>query len=231
MYKINEFDSKLALDEQFSTQVAKILAEAIEVNGKASIAVSGGNTPKGFFAALSKADIAWEKVTITLADERWVEQTSDASNTQLVKQNLLQNNAAKATFFELKVDGDLTQPTLLALSAAAEAQILPFDVLVLGMGEDGHTASLFPCCNELAEALDTSNKQVLLKTVPTSAPHQRITFSYAALLESKQIFLHISGEGKKTVLQQAIEGTDVSEMPIRGFLHHSTVNTTVYWAK
>ena len=99
MYQMNEFAQRAVLDSVLATSVADILIKAIAEKGQASIAVSGGSTPKGFFTALSNKDLAWDKVTITLADERWVNFESDASNTRLVHENLLQNKAAKANFF------------------------------------------------------------------------------------------------------------------------------------
>jgi 6-phosphogluconolactonase len=230
MISFHQFANRNELDEQFAEQVANLLATAIEKKGKASIAVSGGSTPKNFFKQLSTKDIDWQNVTITLADERWVNETSDASNTALVKANLCQNLAAKATFFELKRAGDLSEQTLAELNEQAKTACLPFDVLILGMGEDGHTASLFPCSDEINQALSEENN-VLMKVVPKTAPHQRITFTLLALLKSENIFLHICSEAKRKVYQQAIDGADIKTMPIRAFLHNPLVNVKVLWAE
>jgi len=230
MNSFHSFDSRNSLDEQFAEQVALLLVKAINEKGKASIAVSGGSTPKNFFKQLSMKNIDWQKVTITLADERWVDESSDASNTALVKANLCQNFAAKATFFELKRAGELTDQTLAVLNEQAKISCLPFDVLILGMGEDGHTASLFPCSDEIEQAL-TEKNNVLMKVVPKTAPHQRITFTLLALLKSENIFLHISSEVKRKVYQQAIDGADIKAMPIRAFLQSDLVNVQVLWAE
>ena len=231
MIAINEFSSKSELDNIFAEQVAQLLTSAIAKKGHASIAVSGGSTPKGFFAALSQKDIAWHKVTVTLADERWVDENNEASNTRLVKENLLQNNAAQAQFFELKTAKQLDSSTLKQLNVSAKEQILPFDVLILGMGEDGHTASLFPCSNEINTALALDNNDALMSVQPKTAPHQRITFTLAALLKSSAIFLHICGENKQQVLQQAMADKDIFAMPIRAFLHDKNVTTKVMYAQ
>ncbi|MAG77142.1 MAG: hypothetical protein CL811_10330 [Colwelliaceae bacterium] len=98
------------------------------------------------------------------------------------------------------------------------------------MGEDGHTASLFPCSREIHSAL-SKDASPLLKVVPETAPHDRITFSYAYLIQSENTFLHISGDNKKTVLEQALSSEDKFEMPIRAFLHHPSVMTNIYWAQ
>ncbi|PCI62781.1 MAG: 6-phosphogluconolactonase [Gammaproteobacteria bacterium] len=230
MFTLNKFADRSELDQVFADQIAKILINAIEINGKASIAVSGGSTPKGFFQALSQQALAWDKVTVTLADERWVDENSEASNTRLVKNHLLQNNAAAAHFFDLKISDNLDEQTLYQLKSQAKEQILPFDVLILGMGEDGHTASLFPCSDEIEQALSLQNNAELMSVQPKTAPHQRITFTLASLLKAKHIYLHLCGESKQKVLQQALAADDVFMMPIRAFLHHKRVDTQIMYA-
>jgi 6-phosphogluconolactonase len=230
MYKQNYFDSRAQLDLTLADKVSEILAHAIELKGKASIAVSGGSTPKGFFKELSNKDIDWKKVTVTLADERWVDINSDASNTRLVHENLLQNKASVANFFYLKQGELLSDEILTDLNVAANKTLLPLDVLILGMGEDGHTASLFPCSKQIKQALDCNNQYSLMKVEPTTAPHQRITFSFAALSQSKNTFLHLCGENKKQVLIEALSDDDVFQMPIRKFLQNDNINTQIYWA-
>ena len=231
MFTLKNFTSRAVLDQQFAHQVAQLLIQAIAEKGQASIAVSGGSTPKGFFQALSTHDLAWHKVTVTLVDERWVDVNSIDSNTRLVKENLLQNKAAQANFFDLKVTDKLTQVTLESLNEKAKKNLLPFDVVILGMGEDGHTASLFPCSEQIKNALSLDNKHVLMSVSPKTAPYQRITFTLSALLTSKNIFLHLNGENKQQVLTQALDDTNALVMPIRAFLHHPTVNIQIMWAK
>jgi len=231
MNQINEFKSRQALDTQLANNVADILSKAIAIRGKASIAVSGGSTPKGFFKALSQVDLPWQKVTITLADERWVDINDEASNTRLVHENLLQNKAQQANFFHLKQGEELCSETLNDLNLAAKTSLLPLDVLILGMGEDGHTASLFPCSEQIEKGLSLDNTDALMKVMPQTAPHQRITFTFSHLIQSKNIFLHVAGEGKQRVLAQASAGNDLLEMPIRAFLQNPDVNTQVYWAE
>jgi 6-phosphogluconolactonase len=230
MQTMNEFTSRENLDTALATKVAAELTQAIAAKGKASIAVSGGSTPKGFFKALSQFDLAWDKVTVTLADERWVEFENDASNTRLVHENLLQNNAEQATFFHLK-RGELTEDTLAELNEDAKGSLLPLDVLILGMGEDGHTASLFPCSDQIEQGLDTANQDALMKVVPKTAPNDRITFTFSQLIKSKNVVLHVCGDNKKVVLDKANASNDFFEMPIRAFLQNKTVETQVYWAK
>jgi 6-phosphogluconolactonase len=231
MYQLNDFVQRADLDNALADNVAELLSNAISQKGKASLAVSGGSTPKGFFTALSNKDIDWKNVTVTLADERWVEFESDASNTRLVHENLLVNKAADATFFHLKKEGDCSRITLEKLNADAKENLLPLDVLILGMGEDGHTASLFPCSEQISSALSLDNTNVLMKVVPQTAPNDRITFTYACLAQSKNTILHVCGEGKKVVLDKALASNNQKEMPIRAFLQNPDINTHVYWAE
>jgi len=230
MYQLTEFNTKDQLDVELADKIAKILAEAIDRKGTARIAVSGGSTPKGLFKILSNKEVEWSKVFITLADERWVEQSSDASNTSLVLQNLLQHNAKEASFFHLKKEGDLTEAVLNDLNASAKKDLLPLDVLILGMGEDGHTASLFPCSEQIQSGLSVDNKQALMMVEPKTAPHLRISFTFSALAQSENVFLHLCGDAKKSVLNKALGNNDVFEMPIRAFLQNEKINTQVYWA-
>ncbi|MEW6982968.1 6-phosphogluconolactonase [Colwelliaceae bacterium 6471] len=231
MYQINEFNNRDQLDMDLADKVANILTKAVASKGHASIAVSGGSTPKGFFNLLSQKELPWKKITITLADERWVNIDDEASNTRLVFENLIQNKASDAKFFHLKQGERLCEEMLADLNLAAKSSLLPFDVLILGMGEDGHTASLFPCSEQISVALAPDNEKALMKVVPKTAPHERITFTFTSLISSENTFLHISGLNKKAVLDKAILGDDILSMPIRAFLQHPEVNTQVYWAE
>lgn len=230
MYQINDFSQREQLDQALANKVATLLTTAVNTKGKASIAVSGGSTPKGFFTALSHMDLSWSNITITLADERWVDFDSDASNTRLVHENLLQDKAAAAKFFHLKQGAELSAETLADLNIAAQSILLPLDVLILGMGEDGHTASLFPCSEQIDQCL-ASDTASLLRVVPKTAPNERISFSFASLKQSENVFLHISGAAKKTVLNKALADTNIKEMPIRAFLQDPEINTQVFWAE
>ena len=230
MYTINTFKSRTELDNTLAQNVASLLSEAVSKNGKASIAVSGGSTPKGFFAALSNIDLPWANITVTLADERWVNIDSDASNTRLVFESLIQNKAVDAKFFHLKQGVKLNEETLADLNVAVDSSLLPFDVVILGMGEDGHTASLFPCSEQIDVCLD-ENSPSIISVQPETAPHQRVSFSYQALKNSQHIILHICGDNKRQVLDQALSNSNAKEMPIRAFLHSQDVNTQVLWAE
>ncbi|MDN4503313.1 6-phosphogluconolactonase [Alteromonadaceae bacterium BrNp21-10] len=226
--KRSEYTSTEVLNQDFASRIVKMLKEGIDTKGRASLLVSGGRTPMGLFAALSQSELAWDKVDISLADERWVESTDAASNEKLVRENLLQNNAAVANFVGMKTAHADANDGLEECTARINSMSQPFDVLILGMGEDGHTASLFPCSTQLAAGLDMQSGNILVAVTPTSAPNQRMSLTLPALLSSKNIFLHLTGDSKKAVLQSALDGEDETAMPIRAVLNRADVE--LVWA-
>jgi len=225
---IEEFADANALVEGFSQQIASILKQAISKKGSASIAVSGGSTPKPLFAALSKFDLPWSKVSITLADDRWVDILDDASNEKLVRENLLVNFAAAANFVSLKTSDADAQDAEAQISDRLNALHLPLDIIILGMGEDGHTASLFPCSAQIQEGLNLHRVKPVLATQPSTAPHQRMSLSLATIVASPHVFLHITGDSKRRVLEQALSQHTAIEKPIKAVCEHCSLN--LVWA-
>ncbi|TRX56820.1 6-phosphogluconolactonase [Thalassomonas sp. M1454] len=231
MHNLNTFESREQLDQEFATKVAEQLAQAIANKGRASIAFSGGSTPKGFFNALSQKDIDWSKVTVTLADDRWVDVNNNDSNDKLIRENLLINKASSAQLFSLKQEGTFDQEYLTSLTKQANNTVLPLDIVILGMGEDGHTASIFPCSEQVHQGLSTTSEPALMKTIPTTAPYERITFNFNALIGCSHLYLHIVGQSKQDVLNQALANDNAVEMPIRAFLHNSEKTCEIIWAE
>ena len=222
------FESREDLNKSFADTIVSILEAAIARDGKASLVVSGGSTPLPLFQALSQRDLAWSKVTITLADERWVDNQHDASNEKLVTDNLLVGKAAAAQFFALKTEHEDAQDAVTQLNSAADQPKQPFDVLILGMGEDAHTASLFPCCAQIQAGLALDNPSTFISTQPTTAPHQRMSYTLAALVKAKHIFLHLTGDKKRSVLEQALQTKNAEEKPIKAVVDNADV--TLMWA-
>lgn len=227
--QLSTFETSAELNESFAEEIAQKLAAGIEQNGTASLLVSGGNTPRPMFAVLSDKDIDWAKVNIALVDDRWVNTDDAASNEKMANEALLINKAASANFVGMKTDEADAFKAVEQVTAKLAHIKQPFDVTILGMGEDGHTASIFPCCEQLEEGLTTS--KTIIATQPTTAPHQRMTYTKSALMQSKQLYLHLVGENKKVVLEQITSGTDEREAPIRAFLNQSDVPMTVMFAK
>jgi len=230
MPEFKEFKDSSTLVAALAGQVAGLLRAAIKERGRASLVVSGGSTPVPFFAALSELALDWERVVITLADERWVDPPDPESNEQLVRQHLLRNRAAAAGFVGLKtgaataLQGEKECGDRLALVPR------PFDALILGLGNDGHTASLFPQAARLGEALALDSGKLCLAITPPVAPHERMTLTLPALLQSRQIILHLAGPDKRAVYERALAEGPIVEMPIRAVLRQATSPVTVFWA-
>jgi len=224
-----DFADRQALAAALAKIVATGLKSAIAERGEASIAVSGGSTPERFFNALSNADLDWGKVAVTLVDERWVPPGDARSNARLVAKTLLQNRAAAARFVPLYSNVAHPEEAIPSILATLASVPMPFDVTVLGMGTDGHTASFFPGGDHLAEALDTDNPALLSAMNAPGAGEPRITFTLAPILASGLIALHIEGEEKNAVLEQALADSPVEDMPVRAVLR-SGRPVTVFWA-
>ena len=224
------FADRQQLVREMADHVGKLLSRAIAEKGGASLAVSGGSTPKPLFERLSRLDIPWEHVTISLVDERWVDAADKDSNEHLVRAHLLKNRAAKATFIGMKNE---------ALTAVAGVQQCerrlrqvppPFDLVILGMGNDGHTASLFPGARQLAAATAMDSGKICMAVTPPAASHDRMTLTLPAILAANRIFLLIVGAEKLKILKQALATGLPEAMPIRFILRQEQVPVTIYHA-
>jgi 6-phosphogluconolactonase len=226
---MHQFDSRQQLDFQLADRIAKVLADDLSASGSAILVVSGGRTPRGLFAALSQIDIDWARVTITLADERWVDDQHADSNHKLVRENLCVERAAAAQFVPLKNAAESARQGE-AECAAALAALGRFSLVLLGMGDDGHTASLFPGAPELSRGLDLRSGIDCLAIQPTAAPHERMSLSLPRLLNTRQIVLHLAGADKLQVLERVCAGSDAAEYPVRGVLQQQAVAVDIYYA-
>jgi 6-phosphogluconolactonase len=229
--KVNrhEFADRLTLGDTLAKDIASKLEAAVKARGKASLAVSGGSTPKLMFAVLAEQEIDWSKVTITLVDERWVDEDNERSNARLVKKTLIAHEAHVAGFQPLfdKAHADDVDAALAGVGAKVDALGKPFDVVVLGMGPDGHTASFFPGGDHLAQALDLDGKQSVLSMRADGAGEPRITLSLPRVLDTRALYLHIEGNDKKEILGKALAGED---FPIAAVLKQDRVAVDVYWS-
>jgi 6-phosphogluconolactonase len=219
----HEFKNPVLLAEGLALDVAKQLREAIAPGHRNAGGVRWPQ-PGGLFQHLAKQALDWSKV-VSLADERWVPVEHADSNAGLLKKYLLQGPAAKAQFLSLySAAANLEQAAEKADRLLAE--LPPIDVLVLGMGDDGHTASLFPNSPNLAEALQADGTRRCWPMLAPTVPHQRLTMSRALLASAKHKVLSISGQSKLTTLSAALAGDDVAAMPIRAFLQPTL---EIYW--
>ena len=201
--------------------VAERLLEGLDQRGQATLVVSGGSTPVPFFQALRELELDWQRVTVTLADERALPATHADSNARVVRTHLLQGRAAKARWLPC-FESD-PQPAQLgaaceALEGRLSALAWPVDVVVLGMGSDGHTASLFPRSAELLKALAEGGERHCLVAEVPEGPNvavRRLSWTPQALLSTRHLAIHTTGIAKRELLQRACMSDDVREMPIR----------------
>ena len=228
--KLHTFSSQDALIEVLGKSIIDQLQEAIDTRGKASLLVSGGSTPIPLFKKLSEISFAWDRVRVGLCDERWIASSDENSNENLVKTYLLQGEASKATFIGMYNEAlDLHGAEKWCTQKIKET-LFPFDVLVLGMGNDAHTASLFPDNIKLEKAFDLDNKELCIAIEPTTAPYKRMSLTRSAILSANHIYLYFEGEEKLAVYGDVITGDDMYKMPIRSILNQDMKNIEVYYA-
>ena len=227
---MHAFPDGAALADALADKVAEVLSSAVAARGSASLAVSGGSTPKAFFKALSAHALDWSKVTITLVDERFVPADNPRSNHLLVSQNLLQGKAAAAGFLPLYQPAASVEEAAALATRETAAVGHPFDVAILGMGNDGHTASFFPGGSNLALALDPATPRGIITMDAEGAGEPRLTFTFASLNDARLLVLHIEGDAKKEVLAKAEGEGAETDMPIRAILRRAATPVDIYWA-
>jgi 6-phosphogluconolactonase len=217
--KLFTFQNKAELEVRLAAEIADKLAQEIKSKNSATLLVSGGSTPTQLYQKLSEHNIEWNKVIIGLVDERYVPNTSDYSNEKLVKNNLMINNAAEAKFLPMVEDENDSLNNITQVRASYAVFVNP-TVVVLGMGSDGHTASLFP--NDEASENNLRSPEIKPLAIQTKAPVEpkhRITCSKELLLSSPNIYLMIVGQDKLSVLNESKE----KQYPIAKFTHKSNV--------
>lgn len=241
----NGFWHQAASADELASTLAQSLAEqiarSIEQKGSAVLALSGGSTPKPLFKALGKLPIDWSKVLITLVDERWVDSSHELSNEAFMQRYLLGDLTSEAQFISLYQAAESAQHSLKAVltdyclqtNSSIDAP-REFDVVVLGMGGDGHTASFFPDADNIAAMLNPMASDYLFSCESPSTQVERITWSLPMLLSTSLLALHITGKDKKAVFERALENGDsleqISRLPIRSVLFQDQTPFTVYYA-
>lgn len=224
----NEFADRDALAAILSGRIAAALSGAIETRGQALMAVSGGTTPKKLFQALSNEPLAWERVIVTLVDERFVPASSPRSNAALVAANLLRNAAAAARFVPLYRESLTLEAAAQADSADMKLLPWPLDVAILGMGTDGHTASFFPDADDLAALLAPASERIVLPVHAPSAGEPRLTLSAACLAQAGFIALHIEGQDKRDAFEATLKPG--AHKPVNAMIALSPKPVDVFWA-
>ena len=205
------FDNIEKLENEMCSTITALLTEAINTNGLARILLSGGSTPKGLYSKLSYTKIEWEKVEIGLVDERFVDTNSAFSNERMIRQTLVINKAKDATFIGMVADPSDYQVNL-NIANNRYKTFIASDVLILGMGLDGHTASIFP--NDPSSSMAIEEPIAAIKnTHAPSAPIKRVTLNKAFINTCKHVLLIFSGTEKEKVYNYSIQ----EKYPISNF--------------
>ena len=222
------FDSREAASSAAAVEIVHRLSNRLNVQPAASLVVSGGTTPAGCFEELAETSIDWERVHILLSDERWVPPDDEASNEKLVRDTLLQKHAAAARLLPVFSASATINQRCDEIDQQIRVLPFPFSCALLGMGEDGHFASLFPDADNLGEGLDVDNEQLCIAVSTAASPHPRVSLTLAALARSDSIVLLMFGDKKREVYEQAkVKG---SELPVAQLLRQKKAPVNVYWA-
>ncbi len=222
-----DYPDRDTLMRSLADLVADQLRAAHASHGHATLAVPGGSTPAAFLAELSRFDLAWEDVHVLLTDERHVPELSARSNARMVRETLLTNEAARAHLVHYHAGASGVAPVLEIARERVEA-VLPIDVLVIGMGADMHTASLFPGAPELAAALADDAPDLMVLHPPGEA-EARISLTAPVLRGASVIHVLITGSDKQAAFRAALEDGPATEAPIRAVLS-APVPVTVHYA-
>lgn len=225
-FSIRSFPDSDSLAATLAEKVADGLKAAIALRGQATLAVSGGTTPIRFFECLSVIELDWSRVTVTLADERFVPPSAERSNEKLVRDNLLVAKATAASFVPLYSQTTDVEDAANMAATSISALGLPLDILVLGMGTDGHTASLFPDATDADALMTATPGPAVLPVHAPSAGEPRLTLSLDTLSNARAIYLHIEGATKRAVLERA--GTEA--LPVAAVLEAAKTPVVTYWA-
>lgn len=230
MVQEHEYADTVSLFSAVAEIIADHVREAVAARGSATLVLSGGRSPIPVYARLAQCSLSWNRVTITLSDERWVPPDSADSNEGMVRRAFCHGQSVAAHIVGLKTPHDSPEVGESACHAAVAAVSRPFDVVLLGMGADGHTASLFPGTAGLAEALDPLNGTLCKAIIAPTVPQPRITLTVSALLDSREVFLLFTGEEKLRVYRQAGRPGPIEVLPVRAVLRQNKTPVHVFWA-
>ena len=223
------FDDKAQLATALAKAVAADLRGAIARRGAARLAVSGGTTPRAFLIELSRQTLDWAHVTVVPVDDRWVAPDHPRSNERLLRETLFQGAAAKAQLLPLRRPTATPEAALLPVLTQVANEALPLDVVVLGMGDDGHVASLFPDLVRRDIGLQPRGRAPVLAIRSASAPEPRMTLTLSAIFTAPSLYLHIEGAKKRGVLDDAARDPR-SKLPIRSVLSGAPVVPMLFWS-
>ena len=223
--------------EQFNEAVMQRLADTLQSSSLSQrnvlLGVSGGSTPMPIYQALAQKELAWNRIKLLLVDERWVPSNHVDSNERNIREAFSENAEAEKNIIGLRSDKADLETAAIAADQKLAAMNEALDVVVLGMGEDGHFASLFPGSKQFDNAISVTGSRFVLpiSPMPDHAPHSRLSMSLAYIQRAKRIILAINGEKKKLVLQQAIAEGDEHHLPIAALFKTNSPTVEIYWSK
>jgi len=226
---LHEFSNNDSLVTELTDRVVRLIKTAAAAHGHVSLAVSGGRTPVPLFEKLSTQPLPWSDVIVSLVDERWVDEDHADSNAALVRRSLLSGAAGEARFIPMKLSTTDAHAARPELDALLRVHVMPLDIVLLGMGEDGHTASLFPSARGLSEALDISRTEFCSVIEVEGMAYPRMTLTLRSLLTARYRFLYVTGQRKLQVLEQAFHPGAVEELPVRAILHSPGITTHIFY--
>ncbi|MBI1731790.1 MAG: 6-phosphogluconolactonase [Gammaproteobacteria bacterium] len=234
-YQWHEFRSREEMYAALAAEVEAGLGRLLAQVPAAGLVATGGTTAPPIFERLSGAALDWHRLTVTLSDERWVAPVHEASNEKMVREKLLSGAAGAARFIPLYEAGNDT-PEAAEHACHQRLCAMPWEsaLCMLGMGRDGHVASLFPLAAALNDALDPRFDRLCKAVRPLSAeiagPHPRMSLTFAALARVRHIHLLITGDDKRAAFNRACGAGAENEMPVRAILRQSGTPVSVYWA-
>ena len=226
MIELLEFASREEASVAAAERMSERIAAGIEARGRADIVVSGGSTPQRCFEELSAQALGWENVRVALSDERWVPSDHEASNEGMVRRHLVKDAAASASLLGI-YQSDMTVDERCD-SLQSELEGVQFACSLIGMGADGHFASLFPDADALALGLSPDTQHFYIPIKTGASPHPRVSLTLAALLRSDELILLFFGADKQATLQAAVEDQDA--YPIGHLIHQTAAPVRGYWA-
>lgn len=226
-------EHKFADREAMIEDLYQVFVRDMQQQAAPTLLLSGGSTPGPLYQKLSTAKLAWSSINVALVDERWVDTDQAASNERILHETLLVNNAAIAKFTCMKNSQESPFDAEAECSARYAALPSPYTICLLGMGPDGHTASLFPNAEGLEAALDSKQHCAAIRAQQsevTGANVERMTMTPWGILQSRRLILLFTGTDKWAIYQQACQAGKLSELPISLFIHQELVPLEVYWA-
>ena len=232
---VRGFATRAQLYDALSGEIGALIGAAVAARGRATLAVPGGSTPQPLFERLRDLELPWSAVWVTLTDERWIDPREASSNERQLREQLIRGRASRASVVGLKTDDEDPTEALATCAARLERLGGPLDAVVLGMGEDGHVASLFPGAVDPAVALDPrAPARCVAVTPPATAvapANRRLSLTLAALVDTRRLFLIATGEAKRGLIDRALaHDPTIADRPVAAVLSQSVTRVDVWWA-